>query len=1030
MEHLPLPRGKKHLKIPNLALETYTRKKDVPWADYPQSRGWTSEQLRGDDNFGGRSTAEVQSFFQVWLYFGTVIEVLAIVGVHTKYSDFLDPTGKFVSTRKLPGFILKWKEKVGYESPESAISPKKLSDFTAKICRILKTVNNLIQIYNESRNGTSQKPSVVPVTELTWISMNSLYHALTLAMCEFHETPGHSGHFWASSNLLKSHILMKGWCPSDVEAMMEDLSIDGHYYIASLDTRIGEGNISHDICTPKVCKARTVNPSTYRQVHNPPCTGDCNGSIATDVQSVMEIVEKGQVPVHRWDPVARVLKVKGADMLRRGKAEPSYIVLSHVWSDGLGNLKENSLLQCQLDEIQKYIDTLSGWEGLKGQPQYFWLDTLCIPVGPSPERRKIRKMAIGQMAHIYAAASAVLVISSSFKAIKPSGSASIDNGLGSYLANWNRRLWTFQEGMLASKLVFLYADGEMEFSQNRPGTRAGRLVEGGCCVDFPFRCVEAMGLFYFFPYLRRDNRAYYLRNPVPSFSWSVKRRYEMLSGAMNSMRRRSTSWLSDQTLCVGTSLSMNVKRLVAVEQEMRIDEGVGDREHVDDARLSIRRMKVFLKIQKVVQRGIIFNSEPRIDEDGYRWAPASFLGFSGDRDGTFLNSKAIVSENGRGLYVKGGGASFTIDESTSIDHDTPIIVSIKNTRAGMEPIKLRVCPIQPPSSTRPFGWRPGGHYGIILDWDLETVADDLNQLNRFFGGHSLDSSFPSDEFRVRSWFEKLFESINPGSVRFTAVLGDIKARFKPSVLSQTDRIQIVHNCLAAVTLLNPESVLHLKTEVHKDPETPQLPKHLKLKMGKSLIPEEDPRLIFHRFPKDTEMQDSPEGWIDIGGFPVPSVRFAPGYEDLGDLDGAFSRSYLDPKLTKDFDVESLAGSEDEKTPSEFESLLDEVDESDPVEIDESSSDWVDEQSVQSGNEIDDLELEAIGEFDYQEDIDQFWEALNSTENEDEPSDWEPLYSRGNKLPEFVTATNHDSEKEIVLEVEGTLRVERSGWYIL
>ncbi|KAF3251998.1 hypothetical protein TWF128_006842 [Orbilia oligospora] len=914
MEHLPLPRGKKHLKIPNLALETYTRKKDVPWADYPQSRGWTSEQLRGDDNFGGRSTAEVQSFFQVWLYFGTVIEVLAIVGVHTKYSDFLDPTGKFVSTRKLPGFILKWKEKVGYESPESAISPKKLSDFTAKICRILKTVNNLIQIYNESKNGTSQKPSVVPVTELTWISMNSLYHALTLAMCEFHETPGHSGHLWASSNLLKSHILMKGWCPSDVEAMMEDLSIDGHYYIASLDTRIGEENISHDICTPKVCKARTVNPSTYRQVHSPPCTGDCNGSIATDVQSVMEIVEKGQVPVHRWDPVARALKVKGADMLRRGKAEPSYIVLSHVWSDGLGNLKENSLLQCQLDEIQKYIDTLSGWEGLKGQPQYFWLDTLCIPVGPSPERRKIRKMAIGQMAHIYAAASAVLVISSSFKAIKPSGSASIDNGLGSYLANWNRRLWTFQE--------------------------------------------------------------------------------------------------------------------VAVEQEMRIDEGVGDREHVDDARLSIRRMKVFLKIQKVVQRGIIFNSEPRIDEDGYRWAPASFLGFSGGRDGTFLNSKAIVSENGRGLYVKGGGASFTIDESTSIDHDTPIIVSIENARAGMEPIKLRVCPIQPPSSTRPFGWRPGGHYGIILDWDLEKVADDLNQLNRFFGGHSLDSSFPSDEFRMRSWFEKLFERINPGSVRFTAVLGDIKARFKPSVLSQTDRIQIVHNCLAAVTLLNPESVLHLKTEVHKDPETPQLPKHLKLKMGKSLIPEEDPRIIFHRFPKDTEMQDSPEGWIDIGGFPVPSVRFAPGYEDLGDLDGAFSRSYLDPKLTKDFDVESLAGSEDEKTPSEFESLLDEVDESDPVEIDESSSDWVDEQSVQSGNEIDDLELEAIGEFDYQEDIDQFWEALNSTENEDEPSDWEPLYSRGNKLPEFVTATNHDSEKEIVLEVEGTLRVERSGWYIL
>ena len=78
----------------------------------------------------------------------------------------------------------------------------------------------------------------------------------------------------------------------------------------------------------------------------------------------------------------------------------------------MGNLKENSPLECQLDRVQELVQAVTQSENLSGVPQHFWLDTLCIPVGQSEKMRALRRRSIAKLADIYKAASAVLVLSS------------------------------------------------------------------------------------------------------------------------------------------------------------------------------------------------------------------------------------------------------------------------------------------------------------------------------------------------------------------------------------------------------------------------------------------------------------------------------------------------------------------------------------------------------------------------------------------------------------------------------------------
>jgi hypothetical protein len=126
-----------------------------------------------------------------------------------------------------------------------------------------------------------------------------------------------------------------------------------------------------------------------------------------------------------------------------------YVALSHVWSDGRGNLQVNALPICQLRHLQSLVSSISE-EG--DGPPFFWLDTLCVPITGD-----YRRIAIGRMRRTYEYATKVLVLDSELEVASVKTSP-VELLMRITCCGWMRRLWTLQEGALAKTLFFQFKE--------------------------------------------------------------------------------------------------------------------------------------------------------------------------------------------------------------------------------------------------------------------------------------------------------------------------------------------------------------------------------------------------------------------------------------------------------------------------------------------------------------------------------------------------------------------------------------------
>jgi Heterokaryon incompatibility protein (HET) len=139
-----------------------------------------------------------------------------------------------------------------------------------------------------------------------------------------------------------------------------------------------------------------------------------------------------------------------------GMLQPAvlYVAISHVWSEGMGNPRRNSLPKCQLYELQTRVNALYdlGEDGAYGGVP-FWIDTLCVPL-----EQNARKQAVSLMRKTFENADAVLVFDSSLLPYSVHTSSE-ELMMRINYCRWVTRLWTFQEGVLARRLFFQFSDG-------------------------------------------------------------------------------------------------------------------------------------------------------------------------------------------------------------------------------------------------------------------------------------------------------------------------------------------------------------------------------------------------------------------------------------------------------------------------------------------------------------------------------------------------------------------------------------------
>lgn len=325
-----------------------------------------------------------------------------------------------------------------------------------------------------------------------------------------------------TTRLLRKWFDDHGWCLAVVRSMRK-YNYSTWYYLARI-ARLEKHGIHRECENEQVCRAYDLT-SQERKLYEPKHTITCDGScpvlpnLLTNFETKLhDIIRDNKIPMLSMKPSAKYLdlSVEAYDGTQR------YTAISHVWSDGMGNDRNNQVHQCQLRKIGIELETfrkervrnswMNGWSmyvrvldywPFRYEPKLlFWLDTICIPPRYSPNtsdqpmsppgtkspgltrldsreydtepednqpsqlsplapRQKLRNQAMRHITPIFQAAQQVLVLDRELEQLDhPTNDLVSAIVLG---CKWSHRAWTFQEGSSAQACRFKLGNGAPAF---------------------------------------------------------------------------------------------------------------------------------------------------------------------------------------------------------------------------------------------------------------------------------------------------------------------------------------------------------------------------------------------------------------------------------------------------------------------------------------------------------------------------------------------------------------------------------------
>jgi len=453
------------VKVPCLSREPFD---GLAFGSYPARRGWERVLLlRG--NFTQHPPAKTAAFLQDWLYFGVLHEILGGQGSKANYVMQAEQTQElFVTTRDLNQHLDIEIERIRMLLKVDA------SSGAAEIHRIEQCLKQLSTFCTSVSSATTKQEwgarYIWPLPPEIDLSIRILGQHISSVIYTVSFFEGLSSILpllsFGSPNFSKARMLQSGWCSSDVALLAGQTSATTQYYASMLHR--DQSLKDHSKCSEHTCFANQVDEGDY-QTRHVETTCDCR-HITSSVEKIVEIINGGGIPlIETFVPKdTETIELKTT----RFRPGMQYIALSHVWSDGMGNVSSNSLPKCQLSKLKSTLnelDSLTGtwmsslntfhlhhsWKQFMGRSPYFWLDTLCIPVGKYEAQRK---RAITMMGQIYNKAQRVLVLDAELQQLSMMSSNN-EIFLRLALSGWMRRLWTLQEAVMARQLHIKLSDG-------------------------------------------------------------------------------------------------------------------------------------------------------------------------------------------------------------------------------------------------------------------------------------------------------------------------------------------------------------------------------------------------------------------------------------------------------------------------------------------------------------------------------------------------------------------------------------------
>ncbi|KIW92901.1 uncharacterized protein Z519_06750 [Cladophialophora bantiana CBS 173.52] len=431
IDRLPLPKLSSwdHIQVPYYICDEFAHLYNDPWATYHQRHGYYTPQEfypRKNKPYPDKFKPRLAAFVQSWLWFGLLQEFL---NEDLHLEDWTAPCSVEgdekkpatpISTSGLLAKLDHWVEVTRGKSDEGRASELKAFDY------LLHDADR-----QESHFGLSEGSNFLGawdvLPQILLLSLNILINTLKIvrnsAWPDIAPLPRHPGIFYDKLERMMRH---DGWCPVAVNALA--LSCDAiSCYCVSLLGPVKSPQ-DHVACSPELCSALKVDHQTYQTRH----------------------IEPGFIRLGGPDGK---LEVAASDCL-----EYNFVAISHVWSDGLGNLHHNSLPSCQLRKIQHQVNVLMWNYSSKPEDKanaFFWIDTICVPVGSS--FRAERNFAISQMVHVYREVSMTLILDAELNDV-PSDTRSWELSARINRTAWFRLLWTLHEGIISRRCLFQLSD--------------------------------------------------------------------------------------------------------------------------------------------------------------------------------------------------------------------------------------------------------------------------------------------------------------------------------------------------------------------------------------------------------------------------------------------------------------------------------------------------------------------------------------------------------------------------------------------
>jgi hypothetical protein len=570
MDHLRLV-GSPPVQVPYVR-QTGWEYDQLGFIGFPERKRLNTQEII-DSGTLSLETKHLESFVQAWLFFGLLSE-FSIEDFRVNIDSFVKHTahGQVITTIFLSQYLQAWHQKMLSFCNKPLIRLRLM-----RIDLVLKDAKSVVLQYCSS---TDTKDSEWRINPIIAMSIMIFGETLRWAMSQLLDKVGSrvpgwmtdDDHGWGTSQLLVEKMKERRWCPHSIY-MLQGLvkgSISGLYYASTFnnppDYRPGQ---DHRRCNFSQCVANDICEK-YTSLHaNAGCT--CT-PLEVDVGQIVAILETGDIALLRYDegPEGRKFDVF------RYELGMKFVVISHVWSDGLGNSRSNSVPSCQIARLNKLVAKFADFHG---HEVFFWMDTLMIPV--RQENKKHRKIAIRQMFDIYSAAQWTIVLDADLNN-NNAGSDYLESAMRITISGWMRRLWTYQEGVMSKSIFFLFKDGLKDIE------------------DLELMYPQAASTSSVAP----AARSFYL-NLIRHRAHQRHADIALASSIWKAIQWRRTYHPSDETLAIARILNVDEYLLRRTDSE--------------------ERMEVLLKNMHEIPPGMIFLPGRRLSTEGVRWAPESWM---------------------------------------------------------------------------------------------------------------------------------------------------------------------------------------------------------------------------------------------------------------------------------------------------------------------------------------------------------------------------------------------------------------------